>query len=128
MLLFSPAAVTLEVTGLAVTGVGLGDNLEGRDQILRTRAEMTITIDLKPDEERWLSERAARNGEDVGSYIQRLIAREIQAPARTLEEVLAPVRQQFEESGMTDEELAALVEEVREDIWQEEHGRPSKGS
>jgi hypothetical protein len=126
-MLFPLADVTLEVTGLTVTGVGLGDNLEGRDQILQTRAEMTITIDLKPDEERWLFERAARNGEDVGSYIQRLIAREIQAPATTLDEVLAPVRRQFEESGMTDEELATLVEEVREDIWQEEHGRPSKG-
>ena len=89
---------------------------------------MTITIDPKPDEERWLSERAARNGEDVGSYIHRLIAREIQAPATTLDQVLAPVRRQFEESGMTDDDLAALVEEVREEIWQERHGRPSKRS
>jgi hypothetical protein len=79
---------------------------------------MTITIDLKPEEERWLSERAARNGEDVVSLIHGLIAREIQGPATTLDEVLAPVRRQFEESGMTDEELARLVEEAREEIWE----------
>jgi hypothetical protein len=89
---------------------------------------MTITIDLNPEEERRLSERAARHGEDVGSFIHRLIAREIQTPATTLDQVLAPVRQQFEESGMTDEELATLVEEVREEIWREKHGRSSKGS
>ena len=29
---------------------------------------------------------------------------------------------------MTDDDLAALVEEVREDIWREKHGRPSKAS
>jgi hypothetical protein len=89
---------------------------------------MSITIDLAPEEERWLSERAARNGEDIGRFIHRLIAREIQGAATTLDEVLAPVRRQFEESGMTDEELANLVEEVREEIWQEKQGHPSKGS
>ena len=86
---------------------------------------MSITIDLNPEEERQLSERAARNGEDVGNFIRGLIAREIQSPATSLDEVLAPVRRQFEESGMTDAELATLVEEVREDIWQEER-RPAE--
>jgi hypothetical protein len=89
---------------------------------------MTITINLDPEEERRLAERAARHGEDVETFIHHLIAREIQTPATTLDEALAPVRQQFEESGMTDEALGALVEEVREEIWQEKHGRPSKAS
>ena len=34
----------------------------------------------------------------------------------------------FEQSGMSDDHLAALVEEVREDNWREEHGRPSKAT
>jgi hypothetical protein len=46
--------------------------------------------------------------------------------AENLDAILAPVHRNFEESGMTDEDLAALVEEVREDIWREQHGRPSK--
>jgi hypothetical protein len=29
---------------------------------------------------------------------------------------------------MTDDDVAALVEEVREDIWREKHGRPKKAS
>jgi hypothetical protein len=29
---------------------------------------------------------------------------------------------------MTDDELAEFFEEVREDAWQEKHGRPSKTS
>jgi hypothetical protein len=29
---------------------------------------------------------------------------------------------------MTDDALATLVEEVREDIWREKHGQPSEAS
>jgi hypothetical protein len=46
--------------------------------------------------------------------------------AEDVDAILAPVRRDFEESSMTDEDLAALVEEVREDIWREQHGQPSK--
>ena len=68
----------------------------------------------------------AQVGQEVIPYIHQLIDRDIQA--ESLDAILAPVRRDFEESGMTDEDLAALVEEVREDIWREKHGRPSKTS
>ena len=87
---------------------------------------MTITIDLSPEQERRLAERAARAGQDVTGYVHHLIDRDIDA--ESLDAILAPVRRDFEQSGMTDDDLAALVEEVREDIWREKHGRPSKAS
>jgi hypothetical protein len=46
--------------------------------------------------------------------------------AERLDTILAPVRRYFEASGMTDEDLAALVEEVREDIWRERHMEPKE--
>jgi hypothetical protein len=79
---------------------------------------MTITIELSPEKERRLHELAARKGQDVETYAQGLIDRGIDA-ATSLEEILAPVRKQFEESRMTDEELTKLVQEAREDIWNE---------
>lgn len=85
---------------------------------------MTITIRLRPEQERRLAERAEQSGEDAASYVHRLIDREIDPDC--LDPILAPVRRNFEESGMTDDDLAALVEEVREDIWREGHGSPSK--
>lgn len=88
---------------------------------------MTITISLSPEAEKKLFERAARSGQDVAGYIHRLIEKDIQAPA-SLDDVLAPIRRQFEESGMTEEELDTLVEEAREEAWQERHGRPSPAS
>jgi hypothetical protein len=87
---------------------------------------MTITIDLRPEQERRLAERAARAGQDIAAYVRHLIDRDIDA--ESIDAILAPVRRDFEDSGMIDDDLANLVEEVREDIWREEHGRPSKAS
>jgi hypothetical protein len=38
---------------------------------------------------------------------------------RTFDEILAPFRQSVAESGMTDEELDALFQEAREEVWQQ---------
>jgi hypothetical protein len=74
-----------------------------------------------------LAERAASNGRDLDAYIHLLIERDIQRPAE-LEEALAPFRRQIEESGMTDDELGDFFEEIRDEVWQEKHGRPSQPS
>jgi hypothetical protein len=87
---------------------------------------MTITINPSPEQERRLAERAARAGQEVTAYVHQLIDHDIRA--ESLDAILAPVRRNFDGSGMTDDDLAALVEEVREDIWREKHGRPSKAS
>jgi hypothetical protein len=85
---------------------------------------MTINISLSSEQERLLTERAAQAGKGVTAYVYHLIDRDIRA--ESLDAILAPVRRNFEQSGMTDDDLATLVEEVREDIWREKHGRPSK--
>ncbi len=41
---------------------------------------MTINIELKPDEERALLERARLSGRDAGQYVQKLIRDHIQVP------------------------------------------------
>ena len=83
---------------------------------------MTINISLSPEQERRLTERAAQAGQGCTAYVHYLIDRDIKA--ESLDAILAPVRRNFERSGMTDDDLAALVEEVREDIWRENHGQP----
>jgi hypothetical protein len=85
---------------------------------------MSITINLTPDEERKLLERAARNGQDVTAYVHRLIERDI----NDVDEALAPFRRQVAESGISDDELGSFFEEVREEVWEEKHGGPSKAS
>jgi len=82
---------------------------------------MSITINLSPDQERRLFERAAQSGTAPVDYIRHLIDRDLHTP--TLDEVLAPFRRQVEESGMSDDELAAFFEEVREDVWREKQAK-----
>lgn len=36
----------------------------------------------------------------------------------TMDEILAPIRKQFNESGMTEDELEVLIDEAREEVWQ----------
>jgi predicted DNA-binding protein len=88
---------------------------------------MTITIQLSDEEQRRLAERAARNGRDLADYVHLLIERDIQEMA-VVEQALAPFRRQVEESGLTDDELGDFFEEVREEVWQDKHGRPSQPS
>ena len=94
---------------------------------------MTVTISFPPETEQALRERADRAGQTIERYIQQLVERDLggtnggpRPPAHapsSLEETLAPVREEFERSGLTDEDLATLVDEVREKIWQEKQTR-----
>lgn len=102
---------------------------------------MTLTIDLPADTESKLRRRAAEEGQDVIAYVHRLIEKDVQGakPARAdrpgatgvapapwgtkIDEILAPVREEFERSGMTDEELEQFLVEVRDEVRREKRTR-----
>jgi predicted DNA-binding protein len=88
---------------------------------------MTITIRLSDEEQRRRAERAARNGRDLADYVHLLIERDIQETG-AVDQALAPFRRHVEQSGMTDDELGDFFEEVREEVWQDKHGRASQPS
>lgn len=91
---------------------------------------MTITIELPPEVEESVLTQAAKDGSPVGDYVTTLIKEGVKRRAEVdrlaalpFDELLAPVRKEFKESGMTELELDTLVEEVREEIWQEKKSR-----
>lgn len=88
---------------------------------------MDITISLSPEEEKLLLERASASGEDVAAYIYRVLRRHVGGPF-ALAALLEPVRREFAESGMSEDELDTLVEEAREEIWREKHPERSQAS
>ena len=51
---------------------------------------MTINIELQPDEERALLERAQVSGQDAAQYVQKLIRDDIQAVRRSSSQEDAP--------------------------------------
>jgi plasmid stability protein len=89
---------------------------------------MTLTITLPEPVERRLAEQAAAVGKSVEALAGELIEKAVGPPGggKPFAEIAEPFRLSFEESGMTEEELDELVEQAREEIWQEQHGYPSK--
>ncbi len=87
---------------------------------------MTITIDLPVETEEKVKTQALQDGVKVDDYVKKLIA---EAAARreriekesekSFQEILALVHKEFEESGMSEDELTDFLEEMREEVWQE---------
>jgi hypothetical protein len=67
---------------------------------------MTLSLTVPPDIEAKLRERAAADGQPVDVYASKLLAEAVAAP--TIDEILAPVREDFAKSGMTERELLEL--------------------
>jgi hypothetical protein len=93
---------------------------------------MTISILLRPEEELELHERARQSGKEVEEYVQELIRQDLTgAVARetprnsspTFDEVFAPIREGFAQSGMSEKEIMTLFEEARQEVRQERRAR-----
>jgi hypothetical protein len=73
---------------------------------------MTLIIPISPQVESKIRERAAAEGKEPTAYAAKLLE---QAVSRiSLDEILAPLRQEFAASGMTDEQLLQQITEARD--------------
>lgn len=78
---------------------------------------MTITIDLPSEIETALRKKALADGKDLQIFILETLKTKALKPS--LDEILAPVRHDFEESGMSEDELNVFLDDLREKVWQE---------
>ncbi len=83
---------------------------------------MTITIDLPPDVEASVKTQAAKEGLPLEDYVTSLVQEGTQRRDRidllaekSFDEILAPIRRNFEDSGMSDEELDDLFTTARKE-------------
>ncbi len=83
---------------------------------------LTLTIRVPQNIGAILEEKAKKRGKDISSYVEDLIEKDIDG-RKTLDEILVPVRKNFAESGMTEEELDALIESERQAMWKEKNAR-----
>ena len=65
-----------------------------------------------------LTQLARDYGQTAEEYARMILEAKILAQ-KPFKEILAPVRKSFQESGMTDDELAVLVDKAREDFHRE---------
>lgn len=84
-----------------------------------------MSIILKPETETLLINRAAAKGYDIDDYIKKLV-NEDSDKMRTLDEIFAPVHKEFEESGMTEDELDDLIYQARREVYAEKKARENR--
>ncbi|HSK70131.1 MAG TPA: hypothetical protein VK892_00440 [Pyrinomonadaceae bacterium] len=87
---------------------------------------MTITIDLPSEVEAKIKTQASHDGVEVEDYVKTLIEEAAKRRERieklaekSFDEILAPIRRGFQESGMSEDEIMEMFEEAREEVWQE---------
>jgi hypothetical protein len=85
---------------------------------------MTITIDFSPETERQLLARAAATGKDVTTLVREAVEEELRRPLPSFQQILAPVHEDFRRSGMSAQELDALLEASLNEVRQERRGKP----
>lgn len=82
---------------------------------------MTVVLELEPEVEEALQKKAIADGKDVQNYIEDSLRKLALQPS--LDEILAPIRKNFEESGMSEEDLDDLIESERQAMWEEKNGK-----
>jgi hypothetical protein len=98
----------------------------------QTRTTMTLTLQLPPEIEKQLLERAAQAGQSAEVLALNLIEQALRDNGatshadKTFAEIFAPVREEFRQSGMTEDELHGLIEEARNEAWREKQARKGK--
>jgi hypothetical protein len=86
---------------------------------------MSVVVELNPEIEEALKKKAEAQGSKLAEYVAGVLEKHVDL-GPTYEEIMAPLWKDFEESGMTDEELDELVERERQAVWEEKHGKTGK--
>jgi hypothetical protein len=82
---------------------------------------MALTIQIPAQAEARLAEKARKVGVDVPTYIERLIEADASRPP--LDVLLKPVHEAFRNSGMSEEELGAILVKAKKEMRVERRQR-----
>ena len=89
---------------------------------------MTVTLELEPEVELTATEQAEEQGLPLDKYVEIVVKEAVkqrqrvkQLAQKSFREILAPIHQGFEESGMSEDEITEMFEKAREEVWQENH-------
>lgn len=85
----------------------------------------TVTVEIPGLQRETLNAidvKAREIGKSVEEYLRNLIEADVLAD-KPFSEILEPIRQSFDQSGMSEEDLDILFENAREAVYQEEIGK-----
>ena len=83
---------------------------------------MTIQVPISPEAEARLRLRAEALGEDLSSYVARLVACFAEPPI-PLVDLSGPIGEAFAASGMTDDQLGDILEQTKHEMRADRRSR-----
>jgi plasmid stability protein len=85
---------------------------------MSTQTESIEIAGLPPGTKKAIEALSQSKGKSAEDYLRMLIEAEILSE-QTFSEILAPIRQSFRESGMSEQQLDALFEDARDKVHRE---------
>jgi hypothetical protein len=85
---------------------------------------LSVLVPLPSDLARTIDTSAGRRGQDRVQFIVNFLREKLDVPALSFEEMMAPIAEDFRRTGMTEDDLDALVEQERQAIWDEKNIEP----
>jgi hypothetical protein len=82
---------------------------------------LSVLVPLPSELARTIDTLAKLRGQNREQFIVKFIQDHLNGPAVLFEETMAPIAEDFRRSGMTEEDLDALVELERQAIWDEKN-------
>ena len=82
---------------------------------------LSVVVPLPSDLAHTIDTLAERRGLDRAQFIVSFLRERLDRPVASIEEITAPLADDFRRSGMTEEDLDALVEQERQAMWDESH-------
>ena len=84
-----------------------------------TDPTLSVIVQLPSDLARTIDVLAKERGQDRVEFIVGFLQERLSRSAPSFEEAMAPIADDFRLSGMTEEDLDALVEQERQAMWRE---------
>jgi hypothetical protein len=82
---------------------------------------LSVLVPLPSDLARTIDALAGRRGQDRVQFIVSFLQEKLDGSALSFEEMMAPIAEDFRRTGMTEEDLEALVEQERQAMWDEKN-------
>jgi predicted transcriptional regulator len=86
-----------------------------------TDPPLSVLVPLPSDLARTIDTLAERRGQDRVQFIVSFLRERLDRSTAAFEEIVSPIAEDFRRSGMTEEDLDALVEQERQAMWSEKH-------
>lgn len=97
------------------------NNRKNENATIFFEVNMEVTISVPPKIEEILGRKAAEKGQNIKEFIETLVERQAVKPS--LDEILAPMREDFAKSGMTEDDLDALIKSERRGMREEKEAK-----